>query len=172
MPLLNSNSINNDKIRQSLTRAVCSGDSHAVIHRSKQLFSDLVRSCRFTLLFFLLVVGTLSSRRANAQVATIDPGMTRAQVIAKLGQPLSAHSFDSHTYLLYKNGCEKTCGINDFVVLDSDKVVDAVFRSPSRKYTGKSSSPVMITALEARKGVGAPAKSSPPSPPPPKKRKP
>ena len=89
--------------------------------------------------------------------ATIDPGMTREQVVAKLGEPLSARSFDGHTYLLYRNGCEKKCGMNDLVVLDSGKVVDAVFRSTSRKYSGTSSSPHMISQADARKGnAGAP----------------
>jgi hypothetical protein len=85
-----------------------------------------------------------------ANVATIDPGMTRDQVVAVLGQPLSTRSLRSFTYLLYKNGCEKTCGMNDLVVLDSGQVVDAVFRSPVRRYTGTSSSPAMISAAAAR----------------------
>lgn len=91
--------------------------------------------------------------------ATIDPGMTREQVVAKLGEPLSARSYDGHTYLLYRNGCEKKCGMNDLVVLDSGKVVDAIFRSTGRKYSGTSSSPHMISAVEARKG--APASAAP-----------
>ena len=86
--------------------------------------------------------------------ATIDPGMSREQVVAKLGQPLSVRSYEGHTYLLYKNGCEKKCGMNDLVVLDSGKVIDAVFRSTSRKYSGTSSSPHMISQAEARKGNG------------------
>lgn len=83
--------------------------------------------------------------------ASIDPGMTRDQVVAKLGEPLSSRSYDGFTYLLYRNGCEKTCGMNDLVVLDSGKVIDAVFRSRDRHYTGTSSSPHMIPAPEARK---------------------
>jgi len=85
--------------------------------------------------------------------------MSREQVVAKLGEPLSTRTYDGHTYLLYRNGCEKKCGMNDLVVLDSGKVVDAVFRSPSRWYSGKSSSPRMISAAEARKG--APASAAP-----------
>jgi hypothetical protein len=88
---------------------------------------------------------------ATNVVAAIDPGMTRDQVVAKLGEPLSSRSYDGFDYLLYRNGCEKTCGMNDLVVLDSGKVIDAVFRSPSRHYTGTSSSPRMISAPEARK---------------------
>jgi len=97
---------------------------------------------------------------------TIDPGMSREQVVAKLGEPLSARSYDGHTYLLYRNGCEKKCGMNDLVVLDSGKVVDAVFRSSNRKYSGTSSSPHMISAVEARKGAGAPSFFSPLKTPP------
>ena len=90
------------------------------------------------------------------QPATIDPGMTRAEVVAKLGEPLSSRSFESFVYLLYRNGCEKTCGMNDLVVLDSGKVVDAIFRAPSRRYSGTSSSPRMLSAAAARKGPDAP----------------
>jgi outer membrane protein assembly factor BamE (lipoprotein component of BamABCDE complex) len=97
---------------------------------------------------------------------TIDPGMSREQVVAKLGEPMSARSYDGHTYLLYRNGCEKKCGMNDLVVLDSGKVVDAVFRSSGRKYSGTSSSPHMISAAEARKGAPAPSSSEPLKTPP------
>jgi|SRR6185312_8175325 len=104
-------------------------------------------------------------RRAAAQQSvTIDPGMTRDQVIAKLGAPLSSRRYDSFTYLLFKNSCERKCGMNDLVVLDSGKVVDAVFRAPARHYSGTSSSPHMITAAEAKRGT------TPSSPPPPPKK--
>src|SRR4051812_36300982 len=83
----------------------------------------------------------------HAQVVTIDPGMTREQVVAKLGPPLSARSFQTFTYLLYRNGCEKRCGMNDLVTLDGGKVVDAVFRAPGRRYSGTSSSPRAIPAV-------------------------
>ena len=104
-----------------------------------------------------------SSASAQQAPATIDPGMTRAQVVAKLGAPLSSRSFEGFTYLLYRNGCEKTCGMNDLVVLDSDKVVDAVFRTPARKYTGTSSSPRMIPRTEAARDAKPAAR--PPSTP-------
>ncbi|HTE43945.1 MAG TPA: hypothetical protein VK636_01775 [Gemmatimonadaceae bacterium] len=97
--------------------------------------------------------------------ATIDPGMTRDQVVAKLGEPLSAKAYQGFTYLLYKNGCEKTCGMNDLVVLDSGKVVDAVFRSPARHYSGTSSSPKMIPAAVAAKGGTSASVKVPPAPP-------
>jgi hypothetical protein len=95
---------------------------------------------------------------AKQAPSTIDPGMTRAQVVAKLGEPLSARSYGGHEYLLYKNGCEKKCGMNDLVVLDSGKVIDAVFRSGARQYSGTSSSPKMILAADAKRGTGAPMK--------------
>ena len=102
-----------------------------------------------------------ASASAQAKIPSIDPGMTRAQVVERLGEPLSARSFESFTYLLYKNGCEKKCGMNDLVVLDSGKVVDAVFRSPLRKYTGTSSSPRAIPIKEAEKDAPKPAATKP-----------
>ena len=112
---------------------------------------------------------------AAQSVAKVDPGMSKEQVVAALGQPVSVRSKDSFTYLLYRNGCEKTCGMNDLVVLDSGKVVDAVFRSSARQYTGTSSSPRRINEAEARKKMStlksdssttAPAKTPPDSIPP------
>lgn len=72
---------------------------------------------------------------------TIDPGMTRAQVVARLGKPATVRTYQGTTYLLYPNKCGKACGMQDLVILDHDVVVDAVFRSPDRHYTGTSSSP-------------------------------
>jgi hypothetical protein len=67
--------------------------------------------------------------------------MTRAQVIERLGKPATVRTYQGSTYLLYSNNCGKTCGMQDLVILDHDVVVDAVFRSPNRHYTGTSSSP-------------------------------
>jgi hypothetical protein len=131
----------------------------------------------------LFLTLSLASVAAAQKVETIDPGMAREQVVARLGEPLSAHSYENFTYLLYRNGCEKKCGMNDLVVLDSGKVVDAVFRSPSRKYTGTSSSPHMLSAEQAKSGSDAatmkvPEKSrekiekAPPPPPLPSSKKP
>ena len=114
-----------------------------------------------------MALTTLAAVSVGAQtVPTIDPGMTQTQVVEKLGQPLSVRTYGSFTYLLYKNGCEKKCGMNDLVVLDSDKVVDAVFRSSARKYAGTSSSPRAIPASEARRGTagGAPLTTPPKKP--------
>lgn len=124
-------------------------------------------------MFVASLVFALSAGAAPAQATdTIDPGMTRDQVVARLGQPLSTRSYDGHTFLFYRNGCEKKCGMNDIVVLDSGKVVDAVFRSTKHHYSGTSSSPRMISAAEARHGAsdGKPLKTAePPTPDKPKK---
>jgi len=114
---------------------------------------------------FLLLAAIASA--ASAQTSTtIDPGMSREQVVAKLGEPLSSRSFQTFTYLFYRNGCEKKCGMNDIVVLDSGKVVDAVFRSAARHYSGTSSSPRMINEKEAKRSNGAALRVSEPLPPP------
>jgi hypothetical protein len=67
--------------------------------------------------------------------------MTRAQVVEKLGKPATIRNYQGSTYLMYSNKCGKACGMQDIVILDHDVVVDAVFRSPNRHYTGTSSSP-------------------------------
>ena len=110
----------------------------------------------------LLVVAVAGN--AGAQ-ASIDPGMTRDQVVAKLGRPTSEHSSGSATFLYYKNGQERKMGMSDMVALDSGKVVDAVFRSSARRYTGRSSSPAPVSAEAAiAKGNGdrAPVKRAAP----------
>jgi hypothetical protein len=119
----------------------------------------------------LLMGGLAASLGAQASV-TIDPGMSREQVVAKLGEPLSIRMYDGHTYLFYKNGCEKSCGMSDLVVLDSGKVVDAVFRASGRKYSGTSSSPRMISETEAKRanGGGAPLALPTGEPKPPAKK--
>ena len=87
---------------------------------------------------------------ASAQEAkSIDPGMTQAQVAERLGAPAAVRTSGNFTYLFYKNNCVKQCGIDDLVILESDGVIDAVFRSPARRYTGVSSSPEAISATQA-----------------------
>ncbi|MEO6210258.1 MAG: hypothetical protein ABIQ10_09060 [Gemmatimonadaceae bacterium] len=89
----------------------------------------------------LSVPGQAQGGSATATTGTIDPGMTRAQVIAALGKPATIRNFQGSTYLMYSNSCGKKCGMQDIVILDHDVVVDAMFRSPNRHYTGTSSSP-------------------------------
>lgn len=108
------------------------------------------------------------SAGAQTKDNVIDPGMSKTQVIEHLGQPQSLKTSDTTLYMYYRNGCEKTCGMNDVVVLVHDKVVDAIFRDPNRKYTGESSSPTQISAAEARKTGAAMAKggtAAPKAPP-------
>ena len=43
--------------------------------------------------------------------------------------------------MFYTNGCLKTCGTYDVVILEKDQVVDAIVRAKGRRYDGVSSSP-------------------------------
>ncbi len=110
---------------------------------------------------------SLAAAPAHAQTTTgtIDPGMTKQQVIERLGKPATIRSYEGTTYMLYPNKCGRTCGMQDLVILDHDAVIDAVFRSADRHYTGSSSSPVATrpNAKNARSGtlqVTSPAASS------------
>ena len=82
----------------------------------------------------------------------IDPGMTRAQVIERLGKPATERSSNGFTYLFFINGCERTCGMNDLVTLRGDSVVDAIFRAPQRSYSGRSTSPEQNRNPRANRG--------------------
>ena len=131
---------------------------------------------KFSLIALLVVA---FAGNARAQGASIDPGMTREQVIAKLGKPISEHTSGSRTYLYYSNGDEKKYGMHDFVMIEDGKVADAVFRSEAHKYSGKSSSPAPVSAEAAiAKGHGGhvPPKPAPverkPEPPAEKKAPP
>ena len=100
-----------------------------------------------------LLVGVIApATRVYAQesVATVDPGMTKSQVIERLGQPASERTRGEHTYLFFQNGCERECGMSDLVMLRADTVIDAIFRSTQRRYSGTSSSPVARTPQVAR----------------------
>ena len=105
---------------------------------------------RNLLLALSLIATPLMAQEARS---SIDPGMTREEVVARLGKPLNERSSGTHTYMFYRNGCEKTCGMNDLVVLEDGKVVDAVFRNGVRSYTGTSSSPA--GAQTAKSGASA-----------------
>ena len=103
---------------------------------------------------------------AFAQTVTIDPGMTRAQVVERLGKPATERSSGGFTYMFYVNGCERTCGMNDLITLSADTVIDAIFRAKSREYTGRSTSPNQgysaqptRTPLKLSPGAGAPVDS-------------
>lgn len=131
------------------------------------------RGSRFAIAFAICLSLPGTVARAQAQV-TIDSGMTRAQVVSRLGEPISSRTYREFTYLLYHNGCERTCGMDDLVVLDSGHVVDAVFRSGARHYSGTSSSPHMISTADAKRDAKDPktVHSAPLAVPPPPKKKP
>ena len=112
----------------------------------------------------------------------IDPGMTRAEVVERLGKPATERASGGFTYLFFINGCERTCGMNDLVTLKGDSVIDAIFRAPQRTYSGRSTSPEQnrtpkanrgpLTITPARPGDSvvmriAPVDSPPPRPAPP-----
>jgi hypothetical protein len=87
---------------------------------------------------------------------SIDPGMSEARVVERIGQPDASRVAGDFKYLFYHNGCIKQCGMDDVVILQKDSVVDAVFRAAERAYTGKSSSPRSIPAdVAARTRPGA-----------------
>lgn len=88
-----------------------------------------------------VIFASATAQAAFAQspsVVSIDPGMTREEVLARLGTPNGESHFGSFTYLFYENGCVVKCGVDDVVVLDKNIVTDAVFRSPKRTFTGAS----------------------------------
>ena len=96
-------------------------------------------------LSIIAYASVLPAQRTN----TVSPGMSRAKVVAALGAPSTERTVGEFRYLFYSNACGKRCGMNDLVVLRDDAVVDAIFRSPTRRYTGTSSSPAPISPKEA-----------------------
>ncbi|MDQ2665407.1 MAG: outer membrane protein assembly factor BamE [Gemmatimonadota bacterium] len=94
---------------------------------------------------------------AQGAAHTVSPGMTKTQVISSLGQPVTARTVGEDTYLFYANTCGKRCGMNDLVILHADGVSDAIFRSPDRHYTGKSSSPAAISGRTASREKPTPS---------------
>ena len=112
-------------------------------------------------MFLLASAAVLPAQGAG----TIAPGMSRAKVVAALGAPTTERTVGEFRYLFYRNSCGKECGMNDLVILRNDSVVDAIFRSRARHYTGTSSSPAPISAKEAADrapGAGAPGRTSSP----------
>ena len=97
------------------------------------------------LLALILPTALAAQRRTN----TVSPGMSRARVIAALGAPSTARTVGEFQYLFYVNSCGKRCGMNDLVILRRDSVIDAIFRSDTRRYTGTSSSPMAISEKDA-----------------------
>ena len=72
---------------------------------------------------------------------TVDPGMTRDQIVQVWGEPVAERSSGNRTYLYYRNGCEASCGTFDVLFLEGGQVVDAIVRGQGHDYSGMSSSP-------------------------------
>lgn len=100
-------------------------------------------------LFALLLLIAIAP---TARAQTIDPGMSRSQVIERLGTPFAERSSGAFTYLFYSNGRERTVGMSDLVILQHGAVVDALFRSPARSYSGRSSSPDGVEPVKSAPG--------------------
>ncbi|HEY6059615.1 MAG TPA: hypothetical protein VIV10_03435 [Gemmatimonadales bacterium] len=77
----------------------------------------------------------------SADTGTIAPGMTQQDVASVWGRASAVRHAGEYTYLHYPNGCELTCGTDDVVILQNDKVVDAIVRWRGHGYSGESSSP-------------------------------
>jgi hypothetical protein len=75
------------------------------------------------------------------QVRVIAPAMTEGQVRESWGEPLIVRQRGEFTYMFYENGCLKTCGMHDLVILQGGQVIDAVARASYHAYDGVSSSP-------------------------------
>jgi hypothetical protein len=108
-------------------------------------------------LMFIAAMAVAAPLAAQDAAVVIDPGMTRAEVVERLGKPLNERKSGEHVYLFYRNGCEKSCGMNDLVVLDDGKVSDAIFRSAGRRYSGTSSSPTGVKPARSQATAGGDA---------------
>jgi hypothetical protein len=97
----------------------------------------------------LVLLGAPGIAGAQAKVAEIAPGMTKDQVLSRLGNPSEESHSGSFTYLMYDNDCGSKCRMNDLVVLEGGVVTDAVFRSGKGTYTGASSPPSVLQAAPA-----------------------
>jgi hypothetical protein len=82
-----------------------------------------------------LIAFALTAAPLAAQTTTIAPGMTRDQVETLFGRPAAERHFGAHDYLLFDADCGRKCG-DDLVILDQNKVVDAIIRSSGRAYSG------------------------------------
>ena len=121
-----------------------------------------------------VLLGALAPGGAGAQTVEVRPGMTRAQVEAVLGTPAGTRSAGPHTFLFYgHDGCGPRCGSSDVVLLASDTVIDALFRSPNRVYTGRAvvaaarphARPAARTSTPSRRPRPAHVRPAAPAPP-------
>ena len=132
---------------------------------------------RVIVLSTALLIAIAAAGAQGAAAQSIDPGMTKSQVIERLGVPAAERVSGAYTYLFYQNGREYTVGMSDLVILQNNAVVDAIFRSAAREYTGRSSSPEGVMPANSAAGgerlgvpvsnASQPATPVPASPPPP-----
>ena len=133
---------------------------------------------RVIVLSTALLIAIAAAGVQGAAAQSIDPGMTKGQVIERLGAPAAERTSGAYTYLFYQNGREYSVGMSDLVILQNNAVVDAIFRSTARQYSGRSSSPEgVMPANSAASGERlampvsnnpqpvTPAPASPPPPP-------
>jgi hypothetical protein len=98
---------------------------------------------------YVLAVAVILCSASTLRAQSIDPGMNKVQVVERLGQPFAERTAGAFTYLFYSNGREYERGMSDLIILQNDAVVDAIFRSPSRSYTGRSSSPEDVMPVKS-----------------------
>lgn len=132
---------------------------------------------RVIVLSTALLIAIAAAGVQGAAAQSIDPGMTKGQVIERLGAPAAERTSGAYTYLFYQNGREYSVGMSDLVILQNNAVVDAIFRSAARQYSGRSSSPEgVMPANSAASGErlampvsnnAQPVTPAPASPPPP-----
>lgn len=91
---------------------------------------------------------------------TVNPGMTREEVIALWGVPVAERTISARTFLYFRNGCEVSCGTFDVVILENNQVVDAIVRGQGHGYSGVSSSPPGKPAAPTLPGVPGPTGAS------------
>lgn len=72
---------------------------------------------------------------------TVSPGMSRDDVVAVWGEPVTERAVGAWTYLYFRNGCEASCGTFDVVFLENGQVVNAIVRGQGHVYDGTSTSP-------------------------------
>lgn len=104
---------------------------------------------RTIFIFTALLIATVALGSRGVAAQSVDPGMTKAQVVERLGAPHTERTSGAYTYLFYQNGVEYTAGMSDLVILQNDAVVDAIFRSSVREYTGRSSSPEGVAPVNS-----------------------
>jgi hypothetical protein len=123
---------------------------------------------RVIVLFTALLISIAAAGVQGAVAQSIDPGMTKGQVIERLGQPAAERSSGAYTYLFYQNGRERTAGMSDLIILQNDAVVNAIFRSPARSYTGSSTSPdgvIPVNSAQSGERLAMPVASAAQPPP-------